>query len=112
MKTNINTLLRANRRNSARGAPMGDRGYINDCQQPDGLLCQRIYLVDGDYGPDGTYWGNSPKHGNIYAVFNGQNSEFKPACGLLKYYRAHSREEAIYQFNAEFPGFTFSRGSK
>ena len=112
MKNNINTLLNANRRNMSRGAPMGDRGYINEEQPLTGLLCQRVRMVDGDYGPDGTYWGNSPTNGQVYAVFNGPNAEFKPACGLLKYYRAHTRADAISQFSEEHEGYKFSRGAK
>ena len=64
MKTpNINKILRSNLKNMTRGAPMGDSGYINDDQPLTGLLCQRVNMVDGDYTPDGTYWGYSPKHG-------------------------------------------------
>lgn len=111
MKTpSINSILRANPRNSASGAPMGDNGYISDDQPTSGLLCQRVNFMDGDYAPDGTYWGDSAKAGAIYAIFNNANSEFKPACGLLKYYRAHSRKYAIEQFKVDFPDYTFSRG--
>ena len=108
----INAILRANPRNSAYGAPMGDSGFAHSDNPPNGILCQRVRMVDGDYSPDGTYWGCSPKHGQMYAVFNGANSEYKPACGLLKYYRAHSRAGAIAQFLADYPECKLSRGAK
>lgn len=57
---NINRFLRQYPRNCSRGAPMGDSGYVNPDQPHNGLLCQRITLVNGDYGPDGTYWGYVP----------------------------------------------------
>ena len=104
----INTLLRASRVNCSRGAPMGDSGYINDDQPMHGLCCQRVRLIDGDYGPDGTYWGYSHT-GDIYAVFNGANDEWQPARGLLKLYRAKSRAEAVSKFLAQHPGYSFYR---
>ena len=110
--TSINTLLANNRRNSAYGAPRGDRGYINEDQPLTGLRCERLRMVDGDYGPDGTYWGYSPSNGYMYVVFNGATPEFKTACGLLKYYRAKSRADAIAQFNDDSEGYTFARGTK
>lgn len=111
MKTpNINSILKHSPRNCAYGSPMGDSGYIKEDQPLTGLLCQRVNFIDGDYGPDGTYWGNSSKHGALYAVFNAENAEWLPANGLLKYYRAHSRKSAIEQFKADCPEFSFIRG--
>jgi hypothetical protein len=106
----ITSILRANRRNSAYGAPMGDSGYINYDQPESGLRCQRLDMVDGDYGPDGTYWGcGSYNSGHMYVIFNGANPEFKTACGLLKYYRAKNRDSAIALFLEDYPEFSFSR---
>lgn len=111
MPPNINQLLRANPASCSRGAPMGDSGFIKPDQPLTGLLCQRITLVDGDYGPDGTYWGYVPRE-HMYAVFNGANAEYKPARGLLKFYRATSRHGAIAQFHAQYPEYNFARGPK
>lgn len=105
---NINKLLRENRRNRSRGALMGDCGFISTDQPLTGLCCQRLEMIDGCYGPDATYWGaGSREHGWMYVIFNAGNDVWKPACGLLKYYRAQSRSDAIKQFNQEYPGYTF-----
>lgn len=109
--TNINQLLRAIPRNCKYGAPMGHSGIVRDAQSLTGLRCQRITLVDGDYGPDGTYWGYMPRE-HMYAVFNGANVEFDAAWGLLKFYRASSRDDAIAQFHDQYPEYSFARGSK
>ena len=109
MKTDINQLLKVSPVNCLRGAPMGDPGYINDGQPMIGLCCRRVRFIDGDYGPDGTYWGAS-KTGHIYAVFNAGNDKWKPACGLLKYFRATSRTDAMRQFMVKYPGYSFIRG--
>lgn len=110
MKTNINQLLKANPVNCAYGAPMGDPGYIKVDQPLNGLCCQRVRMVDHTYGPDGTYWGGPGPTGHIYAVFNAGNDEWQPACGLLKYFRAHGRSDAIRQFLARHPGYSFIVG--
>lgn len=109
---NINTLLKQNPRSMARGAPMGDTGFINPDALRDTLCCQVLQIVDGAYGPDGTYWGcPSNEHGRMYVIFNATDDEYKMACGVLKYYRAKSRADAIAQFNDEWPGFAFKRGT-
>lgn len=102
---NINQLLRATPRKCTYGAPMGHAGYINPDQPLTGLRCQRITLVDGDYGPDGTYWGYMPRD-HMYAVFDG------PALTTLKFYRATSRNDAIAQFHDQYPEYNFVRGPK
>ncbi len=57
MKTpNINALLRARMRPCQYGAPMGARNY-DDAPEGSKKYCQRVRFVDGDYAPDGTYWG-------------------------------------------------------
>ena len=110
MKTDINQLLKSNPVNCSRGSPMGDGGYINEDQPMTGLCCQRVRMVDRAYGPDGTYWGSPGPTGHIYAVFNDGNDKWKPACGLLKYFRAHGRSDAIRQFLESHPGYSFKRG--
>lgn len=109
--TSINTILNRQRVNCSRGAPMGDCGFIHDEQPFTRMRCERLRMVDGDYGPDGTYWGYSPSHGRMYVIFNGENEKFEPAGGLLKYYRAKNRADAIAQFQAEYPGYKFTRGA-
>ena len=69
--TSINTILNRQRVNCSRGAPMGDCGFIHDEQPFTRMRCERLRMVDGDYGPDGTYWGYSPSHGRMYVIFNG-----------------------------------------
>ena len=64
MKTpNINAILSAQPRSSIYGAPMG---YTNDYAD-DGRPCyvQRVRMVDGDYSPDGTYWGGASVRDNV-----------------------------------------------
>lgn len=106
----INKLLKNNPVNTSRGAPMGDPGYINDGQPLTGLNCQKLGMVDYCYGPDGVYWGGPGPSGHMYVVFNGPNDEYKEACGLLKYVRAHSRNDAIDKFNSQYPGYSFAVG--
>ena len=106
--TSINTLLRQNPRNCAYGAPMGDHGYAHSY---DRMRCERLRMVDGDYGPDGTYWGSgSQQHGYMFVCFNGANEEYKMACGFLKYYRARSRSDAVAQCLDDYPEIKFTRG--
>jgi len=91
---------------------MGDPGFIKPDAMRDGLRCQALRMEDGAYGPDGTYWGGpSREHGHMYVIFNATDEEYKMARGVLKYYRAKSRAEAISQFNDEWPGFTFKRAA-
>lgn len=52
---NINSILRANPVPARHGAPMGAQNYF-DPDYPV-LKLQRVQMVDGDYSPDGTYWG-------------------------------------------------------
>jgi hypothetical protein len=109
---NINKILRTKIRNLSRGAPMGD----TDCVEGPltNLRCQRVYLVDGDYGPDGTYWGASTKHGHIYCAFNdgGDGDDWAPACGVRIYVRAFTYEQAKRVVAERYPGATFARGGR
>ena len=63
---NINSILRANPVSSARGAPMGASNTF-DPEHPV-LHLQRVQMVDGDYSPDGTYWGAGNKP--LWCAFN------------------------------------------
>lgn len=92
MKTpDINKILNADRRNCSRGAPMGDTNIYDGSIH---LHLQRVRFVDGDYGPDGTYWGYSPSAGDLYCAFNGDNANSKAGHGTRIYVRAHTREKA------------------
>lgn len=91
----INERLRARPRPCRYGAPMG---YRNHCAERDhgraGMLyCQRIRFEDGDYGPDGTYWGGGSP---LYAVFS---ADLETLC----YYRAESRVQALQAFAEDYP---------
>lgn len=111
-EVNINKILRTKVRNLARGAPMGD----TDCVEGPltNLRCQRVNLVDGDYGPDGTYWGASSKAGHVYCAFNDglDDDEWAPACGVRIYVRAHTYEQAKREVAKRYPGATFARGGR
>jgi len=86
----INKILRADRRSCARGAPMGASDIYDGSIR---LYLQRVRFVDGDYGPDGTYWGYSDGE-HLYCAFNGDSPGSKAGYGTRIYVRAESRSEA------------------
>ena len=90
MTPDINQILGRNPRSCSRGAPLGDTNF-RDSEAP--LYLQRVRLIDGDYGKDGTYWGASPT-GHVWCACNGEDYEFAPAMGTRIYVRAKTREEA------------------
>lgn len=98
----INALLRASPRTSRYGAPLGASNTVGDPTQPCHL--QRLRLVDGDYGADGTYWGNSPSHGDVWAAFT-------PDLATLIYVRAKSRRGAIDAVFEIEPCVAFIKGA-
>lgn len=98
----INALLRAHPVNSSRGAPLGASNSVGDLTQPCHL--QRLRLVDGDYGADGTYWGNSPGHGAVWACFT-------PDLATLIYVRAQTRKQAADAVFEVEPCITFIKGA-
>ena len=101
--TNINAILRAHPRSSKYGAPMGER---NTADSVTPLHLQRIHFVDGDYAPDGTYWGGGG--GALWCAFNGTDCpEYAPAMGTRIYVRARSRGAAMAAILEEYPGVTF-----
>lgn len=117
MNIRINQILRANPRNSARGAPMGASDYVSERYggKLPALRCQCVFLVDGGYGPDGTYWGVSLREGHIYCAFNdGQDSadECAPAMGVRLYTRAFSYQHAQKKFRETYPEIEFVRGGR
>jgi len=90
---NINKFLRDNPVNSSRGAPMGSRNVFEGGK----VYVQRLQMVDGDYGPDGTYWGA----GRLYV---GMSEE-----GTLIYVRAKNRAAALTAFREKFADIVFAR---
>lgn len=106
MAPNINQILKDKPVDSQYGAPSGksdryngqmSRGSVQPSAQP--LYVQKIRFVDGDYAPDGTYWGG---RSSLYCAFN-DDSEI--------YVRAKNRKEAIERVREKYPNATF-RGAK
>lgn len=91
MTPDINRLLRARPRPCRYGAPLGDRNRRADV--PGKLYCQRVRFVDGDYGPDGTYWGSGG--GPLYAIFS---ADLETLC----YYRAVTRMDAVRAYAEDY----------
>lgn len=100
----INKLLKNDPRSCKYGAPMGDSDCIDDDWDGDKPLhVQRVRFVDGDYGPDGTYWGASAEEGGIYCAFDDSAMEVRI------YVRAHTRGEALRVLREKYPELTFHR---
>lgn len=85
---NMNQWLKANPRNSRYGAPLGTRDDPLDEEVP--VHVERLKLVDGGYLLDGTYYGSSPTHGDVYAVWQDAGSLRRAA-----YIRARTRKQAL-----------------
>jgi len=93
---NINYILLKDPRGNKNGAAMGDRDKTN-CDNPM-LHVQQVDFVDGDYGPDGTYWGGVGKLGGIWCGFNEINRI---------YVRAHTTYEAQRKIAAKYDWVKF-----
>lgn len=99
MKTpNINTHLKAHPRNSRYGAPMGSGSYLDAPEVP--LYVQRVNFIDGDYAPDGTYWGGGRGSEPLYCGWS-------PEAENMVYVRAVNRADALRGIAEEFPEATF-----
>lgn len=88
----INWYLRQHPRDCKRGAPMGASNI-----RPDDLTrlyVQRINFTDGDYAPDGTYWGKSL---HLWCAFSADYISARV------YVRAPNRLEAIRAVIAMYP---------
>lgn len=104
MTPNINKILADDPRYTKYGAPLGDRNYaLSDSP----LYLQRINFVDGDYAPDGTYWGGSGTP--LWCAFNGDDEEYAAGHGTRIYVRAKTREDAKAAVLADFPDATFRK---
>jgi len=91
---NINRILRAHPVKSTHGAPMG---VSNTPPGDTPLYVQRIKFVDGDYAPDGTYWGGSSP---LWCGFDATAT-------TRIYVRAFNRRLAIEAIAAEYPTAKF-----
>lgn len=92
-RSGIGALLRARPRSGKYGAPMGRSNvFADDYAGP--LYCQRVPFVDGDYSPDGTYWGGGRGVAQLWAVFS-------PDFEVLCFYRAAGRMAAVREFDTE-----------
>ena len=87
----INKILADNPVSATRGAPLG---AINFHASNSPLYLQRLRLVDGDYGADGTYWG-ATVFNDVWCAFNGEDDDYAPARGSRIYVRAKNRKEAV-----------------
>lgn len=102
---NINQILRKDPRHTSRGAPLGDTNFH---QATSPLYLQRVHFVDGDYAPDGTYWGNNGTP--LWCAFNGDDDEeYAAAQGTRIYVRAKTRSEAKTSILADYPNVRFFR---
>jgi len=103
---NINRILRQDMRSMKRGAPMGDSSW-HDGDAP--LYLQRVRFIDGDYGPDGTYWGGGREAKAIWCAFSGECSEHLAAQQSRIYVRAMNRKNAAVEVRLQFPTATFHK---
>lgn len=88
----INSLLHARPRPCTYGAPLGYHNH-DDAPPEARRYCQRVQLIDGDYGADGTYWGGGRDVLPLYAVFT---ADLETLC----YFRARNRAEALAQYHS------------
>lgn len=88
----INRILRADPRPCKYGAPMGSSGWDDREDDEAPVYLQRLRLVDGDYGADGTYWGCGAP---LWCAFNAEGT-------LRRYVRAATRPKAIEAMRDEY----------
>jgi hypothetical protein len=101
---NINKILRDCPRECKYGAPLGQ---ADKRDSPWPLYLQKVRLVDGDYAPDGTYWGQGVNP--LYCAFNGDDGLFNPGRGTRIYMRAANRKEAMEKIMKKYPGIKFAK---
>lgn len=95
----INRLLKDRPVGSRFGAPMGRRS-VADSGEP--LYLQRVNFVDGDYAPDGTYWGYT-RGSHLWCAFT-------PDLLVEIYVRAADRKAAAVGVLDQFNGVSFHKG--
>ena len=91
----INKILKEDPREMAYGAPMGDSGWDDREDDEKPVYLQRLRLVDGDYGADGTYWGGGHGSEAMWCAFNVEGT-------LRRYVRADTRQHAIEAMHAHY----------
>lgn len=99
----INKILRADGRSCKYGAPLGDSNF-NESYEP--VYLQRVRFIDGDYGPDGTYWGYTQGE-HLYCAFNRETPDHAAGHGTRIYVRAESRQEAKAEVLERYPSTKF-----
>lgn len=99
-RVDINALLRARPRPCRYGAPLGARDVDTE-PEPVPLYLQRVRFTDGDYGPDGTYWGGGRGTLPLWCAFT-------PSLSVCIYLRAPSRDSAAEEL-ADTHGHTLRR---
>ncbi len=87
-------------RSSVRGAPLGDMPRADDLSEP--LYLQKLRLVDGDYGADGTYCGGTSDP--MWCAFN-------PSTAVRIYQRAKNRMTAILLIEKTYPTVKFKNNT-
>lgn len=102
----INDILRACPVKTTSGAPMGQQDLVGEFSRP--LLLQRIEWVDGDYAPDGTYWGGGQP---LWCAFNPQTDRWAPGMGTRLYVRADTPEQAVDRIRQRYPEAQIEPGS-
>jgi hypothetical protein len=90
----INRILRERPRSSLYGSPMGALNRDDRTERGQFVYCQRVRFIDGDYAPDGTYWGGGRGTLPLYCIFTAD-------LALCWYVRARDRAEAMRAYRQE-----------
>ena len=98
MTPDINKLLKAEPVSSKYGAPMGAADRFDNEEEL--LYVQQVHFVDGDYAPDGTYWGNMAQGPYLWCAFSEHNRI---------YIRASNRNHAIALVQETYPEAKFHK---
>ena len=98
---NINMYLSNHPVSCRYGAPMGARNQVDNLDEAP-LWLQRISFIDGDYAPDGTYWGGGVSSGTLWCAFNLQSQTFI-------YVRGCDRAVAADEVLRDYPTARFFR---
>ena len=89
----IDSILRANPKNSKYGAPMGQN--MGQPATGEKYHLQLVALDSGGYDASGAYWGSAGIRGlRLYCAFN-KEGKWQPGLDWRAYVRATSREAAI-----------------
>ncbi len=89
-RVDINAILRDDPVNCRYGAPLGQANRLGENLEP--LYLQRVRFTDGDYAPDGTYWG-APA--DLWCAFSADGA-------TRLYVRAEDRQAAAASVHDEY----------